>query len=90
MQPFVVTLCGLLIYRGVARGYTAEWQHERDLFLQVNPTCRRCGALATVVDHIRPHRGDRWKFWNRSNWQALCAPCHNSHKQRAERRQELA
>lgn len=24
MQPFVVTLCGLLIYRGVARGYTAE------------------------------------------------------------------
>ena len=24
MQPFVVTLCGLLIYRGVARFYTAE------------------------------------------------------------------
>lgn len=24
MQPFVVTLCGLLIYRGIARGYTAE------------------------------------------------------------------
>lgn len=24
MQPFVVTLCGLLIYRGVARGYTGE------------------------------------------------------------------
>jgi ribose transport system permease protein len=24
MQPFVVTLCGLLIYRGVARGYTAD------------------------------------------------------------------
>ena len=24
IQPFVVTLCGLLIYRGVARGYTAD------------------------------------------------------------------
>jgi ribose transport system permease protein len=24
LQPFVVTLCGLLIYRGVARGYTGE------------------------------------------------------------------
>ncbi|AXO13830.1 MULTISPECIES: ABC transporter permease [Thalassospira] len=24
LQPFVVTLCGLLIYRGIARGYTAE------------------------------------------------------------------
>ena len=24
MQPFVVTLCGLLIYRGAARGYTGE------------------------------------------------------------------
>ena len=24
MQPFIVTLCGLLIYRGVARFYTAD------------------------------------------------------------------
>ncbi len=24
MQPFVVTLCGLLIYRGIARFYTAD------------------------------------------------------------------
>src|SRR5690554_5062590 len=24
MQPFVVTLCGLLIYRGIVRGYTGE------------------------------------------------------------------
>ncbi|MGR4929047.1 hypothetical protein ACIPUD_19960 [Bradyrhizobium sp. CAR08] len=24
-------------------------------------------------------------FWDRSNWQALCAsPCHNRHKQRDE------
>ena len=24
LQPFIVTLCGLLIYRGVARFYTAD------------------------------------------------------------------
>ena len=24
MQPFVVTLCGLLLYRGIARWYTAD------------------------------------------------------------------
>ena len=24
MQPFVVTLCGLLIYRGIARYYTED------------------------------------------------------------------
>ncbi len=24
LQPFVVTLCGLLIYRGIARFYTAD------------------------------------------------------------------
>lgn len=73
-----------------ARGYTAEWQRERNAFLQVNPTCKRCGALADVVDHVIPHKGDRWKFWNRNNWQPLCAPCHNGHKQRDERRMELA
>lgn len=69
-----------------ARGYDREWQRERDLFLQANPTCKRCGAPADTVDHVIPHKGDRWKFWNRSNWQALCATCHNSHKQREERR----
>ncbi|WP_231555339.1 HNH endonuclease [Paracoccus sanguinis] len=43
-----------------------------------------CGNPADVVDHITPHRGDEALFWNWSNWQALCAPCHNRHKQRAE------
>ena len=28
MQPFIVTLCGLLIYRGIARFYTAD-AHRR-------------------------------------------------------------
>lgn len=43
-----------------------------------NVVCADCRlAEATVVDHVRPHRGDRRLFWDRTNWQALCAPCHN-------------
>ncbi|RXF69233.1 HNH endonuclease [Hansschlegelia zhihuaiae] len=67
------------------RGYDRDWQRERAAFLIVNPTCKRCGAQATDVDHIKPHRGDRWLFWDRRNWQALCGHCHDSHKQREER-----
>ena len=40
---------------------------------------------ATVVDHIVPHKGDMALFWDKSNWQGLCAHCHNSHKQRREK-----
>jgi len=32
---------------------------------------------ATVVDHIKPHRGDRELFWDQSNWQALCKAHHD-------------
>lgn len=32
---------------------------------------------ATVVDHIKPHKGDMEVFWDLSNWQGLCEPCHN-------------
>lgn len=63
--------------------------------------CRGRGLVvgATVVDHIKPHRmadalrsGDpqalaeaRRLFWDKTNWQGLCANCHNSDKQRLER-----
>lgn len=56
-------------------------------------------ALATVVDHIQPHKlgdaldsGDavsiaaaRRLFWDRNNWQPLCKGCHDSAKQRQDR-----
>lgn len=32
---------------------------------------------ATVVDHIKPHRGDQRLFWDEDNWQALCKECHD-------------
>jgi 5-methylcytosine-specific restriction protein A len=35
-------------------------------------------VLATVVDHIVPHRGDQRLFWDEANWAALCKPCHDA------------
>lgn len=42
-------------------------------------------AAATVVDHKTPHRGDPGLMWDEANWQALCAPHHDSTKQSEER-----
>ncbi len=69
-----------------ARGYDATWRTKRAEYLKQHSHCRFCGVPATVVDHIRPHRGDQFLFWSRSNWQPLCAPCHNSIKQSREAR----
>jgi 5-methylcytosine-specific restriction protein A len=30
-----------------------------------------------VVDHIKPHKGDRGLFWELANHQALCKRCHD-------------
>lgn len=66
------------------RGYDGAWQKARSGFLAHHPRCRRCSAPATVVDHVRPHRGDRKLFWDRLNWQSLCVTCHARHKQALE------
>lgn len=70
--------------RGTAaeRGYDARWRRARKLFLALNPLCRPCGAAgritaATVVDHIRDHKGDQALFWDEANWQPSCEACHN-------------
>ena len=68
------------------RGYNHEWRKARAEYLQAHPTCRLCGNLATLVDHVIPHRGDKRLFWTRANWQPLCTPCHSSTKQRQESR----
>lgn len=67
------------------RGYNHGWRKARDAFLILHPRCACCGAPATLVDHVIAHRGDDRLFWDRTNWQALCTPCHNRHKQRQER-----
>jgi len=69
---------------------TKRWKSERKVFLQEHPFCAICkkyGYLkaATVVDHIKPHKGDEVLFWDQSNWQACCKSCHDSTKQIKER-----
>jgi len=65
-----------------ARGYGRKWQKESKRFLQAHPLCVQCASegkyvKATVVDHIKPHRGDQKLFWDESNWQPLCKQCHD-------------
>lgn len=65
-----------------ARGYDGKWERARLRFLGEHPLCVVCereGRLtaASVVDHITPHKGDQRLFWDESNWQPLCAPCHS-------------
>lgn len=70
--------------------YDYRWQKARLRFLRVNPLCVMCAKrgitrLATVVDHVIPHKGDEQLFWDETNWQALCATHHNADKQRLEK-----
>lgn len=67
------------------RGYNATWEAERAKFLERYPVCAMCPSPATVVDHVKAHKGDAALFWDQSNWQPLCAHHHNSTKQRQER-----
>ena len=73
------------------RGYGARWQRARTHFLNEHPLCCYCErekriSAATVVDHIKPHKGDEVLFWDSDNWQALCQRCHNTTKAQEEGR----
>lgn len=67
------------------RGYGAKWQQASKAWLRVHPLCQcpecKSGELrmtiATVVDHITPHRGDMRLFWDSDNWQSMSKPCHD-------------
>lgn len=68
---------------------TARWRAARAAYLAEHPYCVACESegrrrAATVVDHVVPHRGDPVAFWNETNWQALCAPCHNTKSARED------
>lgn len=67
-----------------------SWLDIRAWRLSVEPLCRMCAehgqtVAATVVDHVKPHHGDRALFFSRDNTQSLCKPCHDGPKQAAER-----
>jgi 5-methylcytosine-specific restriction protein A len=65
-----------------SRGYDWRWQKYRIAFLKKYPLCELCKeqgivTAADVVDHIVPHKGDMIKFWDKTNHQSACVPCHN-------------
>ena len=64
-------------------GYSVRWRRARLSWLIDHPVCAdpyrvhdTVPALANVVDHVRPHRGDIGAFWDTGNWQSLCTRCH--------------
>ena len=64
------------------RGYGSRWRAAAKAFLSKHPVCAECErqgkfTMATCVDHIVPHKGDRSLFWDKSNWQPLCQSCHS-------------
>lgn len=68
---------------------TRRWLALRAQHLRREPLCRFCVqqglvTVGTIVDHIRPHRGNVEMFFDDGNLQTLCTPHHNSTKQRAE------
>jgi 5-methylcytosine-specific restriction protein A len=68
----------------IQRGYGYRWQKARLSFLRRHPVCE-CEDCkknkrilpATVVDHVIPHKGNYFLFWDKNNWQAMAKSCHD-------------
>lgn len=57
--------------------HSAQWKKTRKDFLETHPYCVCCGSPATVVDHIKAHKGNDKDFNNILNLQSMCASCHS-------------
>ena len=69
--------------------YDRRWRVVRKIHLNSSPLCVECERkgrveLATVVDHIIPHRGSRELFDDTSNYQSLCKRHHDQKTARGE------
>lgn len=80
--------------RGSARerGYDSRWERYRRTYLEAHPLCVECASgvplpggvtpravtPATVVDHIKAHKGDHRLFWAPANHRAVCKPHHDA------------
>lgn len=76
--------------------HTKRWKDLRlDVFVRDGSSCTHpqhegsrliSNPRLLVCDHIKAHRGDPARFWSEANLTTLCKPCHDRHKQAAERR----
>ena len=79
------------------KGYNHRWKLARKAYLHSHPLCVRCQAVgrltpATVVDHIKPHRGSWPLFIDPANHQSLCKHHHDqktAREQAEERRKSV-
>jgi 5-methylcytosine-specific restriction protein A len=76
-------------YSAPGVNYGRRWKAARLVYLAEHPFCVACEALgrttlANEVDHRIPHCGDAARFWDRSNWQSLCRPCHSTKTRREQ------
>jgi len=80
----------LASYAATHRWYGTEaWQRLRADVLRNEPFCRSCRAqgrkvLTAEIDHILKHDGDPGLFWDPSNLQGLCKPCHTAKTARGQ------
>ena len=66
-----------------------RWRKSAKSYLAEHPFCALCerqgrDTLAVLVDHINPHEENYDLFWDRDNWQGLCASCHSGIKRLAD------
>ncbi|MHB8110517.1 MAG: HNH endonuclease [Syntrophorhabdaceae bacterium] len=69
--------------------HTTRWRKRRARQLAAHPLCKMCEdqgrvTAATIADHVEPHKGNEYKFWNGA-LQSLCATCHSAIKQMQEK-----
>ena len=78
---------------------SARWKKIRADQLRQHPLCAYCQrdhdrvTIATVCDHITPHKGNEARFWS-GPFQSLCKSCHDtvkaSEEGRARKRVKIA
>jgi 5-methylcytosine-specific restriction protein A len=61
---------------------STRWRKYREWYLREHPLCAECErngrtAAACIVDHIVP-TADGGDFWEESNHQPICDPCHRA------------
>ena len=62
---------------------TSRYKKARRTFMRRNPLCAECKrqgitVAANELDHIKPVHVHPELFWDRTNWQPLCRPCHEA------------